>query len=174
MSEVKGILDMWDAEFEGTIKLLESLPVEKYDFRPDEGGRSLGELAWHLAESDGYISFGIEQGTFQTESKPAHLERPRTVKELAPGYRQVHEDACTRVRKLKDKDLDRPIKFFDGSPRTVREVLWNYLVMHLIHHRGQLTLMCRLAGGMPPGLFGHSREEAAAAKQAMEAAAQSA
>src|SRR5438309_4142144 len=32
--------------------------------RPDAGGRSLGELAWHLAEADAYVSFGIEQGSF--------------------------------------------------------------------------------------------------------------
>jgi len=33
-------------------------------FRPDQGGRSLGELAWHLAEGDAYMSFGIENRGF--------------------------------------------------------------------------------------------------------------
>jgi uncharacterized damage-inducible protein DinB len=31
-----------------------------------------------------------------------------------------------------------------------------------VHHRGQLALMCRLAGGQAPGLYGPNREEMAA------------
>jgi uncharacterized damage-inducible protein DinB len=36
------------------------------------------------------------------------------------------------------------------------------MIFHGIHHRGQLTLMCRLAGGQAPGLYGPNREETAA------------
>jgi uncharacterized damage-inducible protein DinB len=36
------------------------------------------------------------------------------------------------------------------------------IISHGIHHRGQLTLMCRLAGGQAPGLYGPNREEMAA------------
>jgi uncharacterized damage-inducible protein DinB len=36
--------------------------------------------------------------------------------------------------------------------------LWDKLLMHAIHHRGQLMLLCRLAGGVPPPLFGRTRE----------------
>jgi uncharacterized damage-inducible protein DinB len=41
----------------------------------------------------------------------------------------------------------------------VREMLWNLILLHGIHHRGQLTLMCRLAGGTPNGIYGPTREE---------------
>ena len=64
-------------------------------------------------------------------------------------------------RVLTPEDLDRAISFFTG-PRTVREILWQALIAHGIHHRGQLTLMCRLAGGVPPGLYGPNREQTAA------------
>ena len=45
---------------------------------------------------------------------------------------------------------------------TIREILTSAIVAHGAHHRGQLTLMCRLAGGQPPGLYGPTREEMAA------------
>jgi uncharacterized damage-inducible protein DinB len=56
------------------------------------------------------------------------------------------------------EDLDRSIAFFTG-PMTIREILWGAIIGHEVHHRGQLSLMCRLAGGQTPGLYGPNREE---------------
>src|SRR5262249_59577682 len=104
-NEVERFLNVWEDQTKGTIKLLNSLPEEKYDFRPDAGGRSLGELAWHLAELDGYITYGIERGKIEGKDKVPHLERPTKISELAPRFMTVHEEAVARVRKLKEEDL---------------------------------------------------------------------
>ena len=89
------------------------------------------------------------------------IERPRTVEALAPGYERIHREAVARIRKLKPEDLDRSVPFFTG-PLPIRDILWGMIISHGIHHRGQLTLMCRLAGGQAPGLYGPNREEMAA------------
>jgi uncharacterized damage-inducible protein DinB len=107
------------------------------------------------------MSYGIEQGEFSMQMMPPNVERPRTVEELAPGYERVHREALARIRKLTVADLDRTIQFF-GRPLTIRQILWDALFAHEIHHRGQLSLMCRLAGGQAPGLYGPNREEMAA------------
>src|SRR6186997_1485338 len=100
MNELEGFLASWDREAASTLKLLRALPASKYDFRPDAGGRSLGELAWHLAEGDAYMSYGIEQGKFTMDARPPNIERPKTVEGLAPGYEKVHREAVARIRKL--------------------------------------------------------------------------
>jgi uncharacterized damage-inducible protein DinB len=164
-NELESFVNTWDREAEGTLKLLRALPAAKYDFRPDGGGRSLGELAWHLAEGDAYMSYGIQNGKFTMDAKPPNIERPRTVEGLAAGYERIHREAVARIRKLKPEDLDRTIPFFTG-PLPVREILWTMILAHSIHHRGQLTLMCRLAGGQAPGLYGPNREEMAAVRAA--------
>jgi uncharacterized damage-inducible protein DinB len=161
INELETFLARWESEAANTVKLLEALPPTQYDFRPDPGGRSLGELAWHLAESDAYISYGIERGQFTMEAKPPNIERPHDVGALAPGYERIHREAVARIRKLTPEDLDRTIPFFVG-PMTIREILSSALLAHGIHHRGQLSLMCRLAGGQAPGLYGPNREEMAA------------
>jgi uncharacterized damage-inducible protein DinB len=161
MNELETFLASWESEAANTVKLLEALPPTQYDFRPDPGGRSLGELAWHLAESDAYISYGIERGQFTMDAKPPNIERPHEVGALAPGYERIHREAVARIRKLTPEDLDRTIPFFVG-PMTIREILSSALLAHGIHHRGQLSLMCRLAGGQAPGLYGPNREEMAA------------
>ena len=107
------------------------------------------------------MSFGVERGDFTTGGKPPNIERPRTVEALAPGYERIHREAVARIRKLTPQDLDRTIPFFTGA-RTIREILWDAIVSHGIHHRGQLSLMCRLAGGQAPGMYGPNREETAA------------
>jgi uncharacterized damage-inducible protein DinB len=160
-SELERFLSVWDQEAASTVKLLRALPSANYDFRPDAGGRSLGELAWHLAEGDAYMSYGIERGAFDMALKPPHIERPREIAALAPAFERVHQDAVARLRKLKPEDLDRSLAFF-GRSIPIREILWSMIIFHGIHHRGQLSLMCRLAGGQAPGLYGPNREEAAA------------
>ncbi len=169
--ELESFITTWEMEAKNAILMLEALPPDKYDYRPDMSGRSLGELAWHLAELDGYITHGIENGSLDAASKPPNIERPREVKGLAPGYRRVHEDAVARVNKLKPADLDRRIKFFNGDMMRVGDMLWGALLHHHIHHRGQLGLMNRLAGGRTPGLYGPNREETAAMRAAAQAKA---
>ena len=160
-TELERFIASWDAEAANTVKLLKALPAAQYDFKPDPGGRSLGELAWHLAEGDAYMSFGIERGHFTMDMKPPHIERPRTVEALAPGYELIHREAVARIQTLTPADLDRTIQFFIG-PMTIRDIMATAILAHLVHHRGQLSLMCRLAGGVTPGMYGPNREEMAA------------
>jgi uncharacterized damage-inducible protein DinB len=167
--ELDSFIATWEMESKHTLRMLESLPAAKYDYRPDMTGRSLGELAWHLSEIEAYMTYGIETGSFDLGMKPPGIERPREVGALAPGYRSTHADAVARVNKLKPSDLDRKLKFFNGEMKRVGDILWEALLHHHIHHRGQLGLMNRLAGGKTPGIYGPSREEIAALRAAAQA-----
>jgi uncharacterized damage-inducible protein DinB len=164
INEMDQFRRVWDMEAKLTTQLLESLPTDQYDFRPDPGGRSLGELAWHLSEIEGYISYGISKGAVTFQEAPPNLQRPREVRLLAPGYRRVHEEAVARLADLTEAQLDRELPFADRR-MPIRHLLWGAILSHLVHHRGQLSLLCRLAGGTPPGIYGPNREETAAMRE---------
>src|ERR1700741_493235 len=101
-TELERFIATWEREAASTVKLLLALPASQSASRPDAGGRSLGELAWHLAEGDAYMSYGIERGQFNMADRPPNMERPRTIAELAPGFERLHQDAVGRIRKLTD------------------------------------------------------------------------
>jgi len=169
VEELKRFRAVWEMEAQLTAHLLEALPVDQYDFRPDAGGRSLGEMAWHLAEIEGHIAFGITKGAVTFQEAPPNLKRPREVRLLAAGYRQVHQEAVDRLGALTEADFDRELPFVDQR-MPIRDILGGAMLMHQVHHRGQLSLLCRLAGGTPPGIYGPNREEMAAIRERMQAA----
>src|SRR5215467_13321719 len=115
--ELKEFLIEWDHEADGTFSLMRSLPSDKFDWRPDEAGRSIGELAVHLSEIEAYVSQGIERRAFTFE--PPQIERPRSIEALAPAFRVAHEDARARIARLQAADLEHEIRFVDGHPATI-------------------------------------------------------
>jgi uncharacterized damage-inducible protein DinB len=164
VNEKAQFLSTWQRETQSTVKLLQVLPVSQYDFRPDAGGRSLGEMAWHLAEIDGYMTDGVVKRHFDFATKMPGLERPRTIAAIAEGFARVHAEAVAKVETMAPADFDRMIPFM-GEDMRAGDILWSVLLHHMIHHRGQLVMMCRLAGGVAPGLYGPNREEMAAMRQ---------
>jgi uncharacterized damage-inducible protein DinB len=159
-TEIDTFRAVWNSEAQNTIRLLESLPNDQYNFRPDTKGRSIGEMAWHLSEIDACLSYGVAEHRFSYTDEVPHLEkRPKETKLLAPGYRRVHEASVKALDGVDNAQLADAITFSDGRRMTIRDVLWTELLHHAIHHRGQLAMLCRMAGGSPPGIYGPNREE---------------
>src|SRR2546425_13247261 len=110
-NEIDRLGSVWNLEAEKTIRLLEALPPSQYDFRPDPKDRSIGEMAWHLSEIEGYTSYGITKGNITFQEAPPNIQRPREVRLLAPGYRRIHEEAVARLAGITDEQLDQEIGF---------------------------------------------------------------
>ena len=157
-NELDIFLDIWERESAKTKSLLESLPRDAYGFRPDPEGRSLGEMAWHVAEPEAHGSFAIQRGGFSREHRPPGIDRPESIAAMPVAYERLHREALERLRAVTIDDLDRTITFFNGRPIAIRNVLWDFMLLHAIHHRGQLTLLCREAGGTPAVMYGATRE----------------
>lgn len=147
-------------EIEGpkTRRVLEAVPNENRDYRPDPKSRTAWELATHLAVADSWWLDCIISGRFDRSKL---LQIPPTVTDsttLAGWYEGNLSDRLARLRALTTEQLLEPVQFFTGVTRPA--VSWlTPLAIHSAHHRGQLCAYLRAAGSKVPAIFGVSADE---------------
>jgi uncharacterized damage-inducible protein DinB len=151
-------VDDWTVESGMSLKIERTLTDISLQQQIYPQGRTLGQLAWHMVMMIGMTGslVGLE-----IAAPPKGSEQPASAARIADAYetaaRSMGELASS---KLKDGQLPVEIPFF-GRSLSMDRVL-HALVVHQIHHRGQMFVLIRQAGLVPPGVYGPTREEAAA------------
>jgi uncharacterized damage-inducible protein DinB len=152
-------LRVWDQEYQTTLKLLKAYPEDKRDLRPHEKLRTARELTWGFTNGETWMVDGILTGKFNAEEA---IDAPPTMREVILNFEKVHADATAKVRKMSDSDLNKMVNFF-VAPKKMGNVratdLLAMMVMDQVHHRGQLSVYLRLAGGRVPSIYGPTADE---------------
>lgn len=120
-----------------------------------EGFRNLGQLAWHLVHNDKSFLLGLGL-TFDAPS--ANAQPPAQAAVIAEAYRSTTQGIIAAVEsQLTDARLAETVTVF-GQQWTVGQAIYSAL-KHEIHHRGQLTILMRLAGLPVIGAYGPAKEQ---------------
>jgi uncharacterized damage-inducible protein DinB len=157
-------VDDWTAESAISLKVERALTDAALPQQIYPEGRTLGQLAWHMVLMIGMTGsiVGLE-----VEAPPRGAKQPGSAAAIADAYqtaaRSMGEQASAR---LKDAQLSSDIAFF-GRSLPMSRVLYA-LIVHQVHHRGQMTVLMRQAGLVPPGVYGPTREEGAAIRAKQE------
>jgi uncharacterized damage-inducible protein DinB len=145
----------WGQESSSTQKILDALTDESLKQMVSPEDRSLGAIAWHIVTSTpGMLTeFGISVELVQNGST-----LPTTAKEIAETFRKVTADTTNAIKQQwTDQSLTEMQNVFGMT--MPKAVTLSLLIKHIIHHRGQLTVLMRQAGLKVPGVYGPSREE---------------
>jgi uncharacterized damage-inducible protein DinB len=148
-------LGHWAYESGETQKLLDGLTDASLPQLMYPGGRTLGRLAWHIAQT---VPEMMNQTGLAVSGVDDHAPTPSTAAEIAQGYAAA---AASLVSEIGSKWTDASLTTTDpmyGFTWTKAETL-SALVSHQIHHRGQLTVLMRQAGLRVPGIYGPAQEE---------------
>lgn len=144
-----------------TKKIIEGIPLEKGDYRPNEVSRTAFELAWHIASAENRFLDAVASGEFDfSGTKPEWI---RNSADVAKWYSENFEANIKRLEQLSDEQLLKVIDF-----RGIRQ--WPAVLYlqsglhHTIHHRGQLSTYLRPMGAKVPSIYGMSYDDAQAAK----------
>jgi len=162
MPMVDALLPEFDHEMSVTRKVLERVPLEKADWKPHEKSMSLGQLAQHLATLPNWGSIALNQDEFDLDGNPQHETIRDRAALLATFDRVVHETRNALTAKT-DGELMAPWALKkDGHTifSMPKASVWRSFVMsHVVHHRGQLSVYLRLNDVPVPSIYGPSADE---------------
>lgn len=155
------LLAEYDHEIGTTRKLLERLPDEKLAWKPHAKSMSLGGLGTHLANLPLWTDAILNQTLFDTAGIPHVAEKTSRADILA-----AFDDNTRRVRGWLDKTdaeylarwtLRRGGQEMFSLPRIA--AFRSFVLSHMIHHRGQLSVYLRLNDIPVPPIYGPTADE---------------
>ena len=150
-----------------TSQIIEAIPLDKGDYRPDPVSKTALELAWHIVAAEHRFLDGIAAGAF--DFSPNH--RPENVKDsaaIATLYAKYFEADLARLSKMTGEQLVKIIDF-RGMFQLPAVGYAQFNLFHSIHHRGQLSTYLRPMGAKVPSIYGESYD-ATESRKASEAA----
>ena len=146
-------------EFPTTLKVMRAYPPGKDDFKPHERSSSAVRLTHTFTIENGAGVQAI-QGEFKIP--PSFPPPPATVAEAAAAYERGAKALIEAVERVAESRLLETVTFTTGPRQTARipviDVLW-FMLCDSIHHRGQLSVYIRLAGGKVPSIYGPTADE---------------
>jgi uncharacterized damage-inducible protein DinB len=161
MSIVDGLLSEFDHEMTTTRKVLERVPEDKFEWRPHERATALGDLAQHVATIPMWGSMTVNQTELVFGDRQP--ERFGTRAEILAAFDKNAADTRAALIGKADAEFMVPWSLKAGDKTLFsmpRIVVWRSFVMsHLIHHRGQLTVYLRMLDVRVPSIYGPSGDE---------------
>ena len=149
-----------------TKRILEAVPADKVDYRPDAASRSANELMRHIAAADNRFLETPINGVFDTN--PSLLpESVKTPQEVANWYEARFAKNFEALTKLSGEQLLKVVDFRGMLQRPAVTFIMLGL-HHTIHHRGQLSSYLRCMGAKVPSIYGESFDDAQARKAATQ------
>lgn len=147
-------------EHQTTKRVIEAIPPDKGDYRPDAVSRTALELAWHIVAAEKRFLTGIAAGAF--DFTPIH--RPESITTsagIAAWFDQSFAVAVQQLEKLSGEQLVKAIDF-RGMFQLPAFAYVQLSLNHSIHHRGQLSMYLRPMGAKVPAIYGESYDTAQA------------
>lgn len=163
MAIVDALLPEFDHEMAVTRKVLERVNDTQFGWQPHEKSMTLGRLATHVAEIPQWGRTILTEPEFNMvagEHKPGTAATTAEVLQLFDGQVQAIRALLaprTDAELMSTWTFKQNGQEMFGMPRAAA---WRSWVMnHLIHHRGQLSVYLRQTGSKVPGIYGPSADE---------------
>jgi uncharacterized damage-inducible protein DinB len=151
-----------------TKSVIEAIPLDKSDYRPNGISKGALDLAWHIVSTEMRFMDAVLAGAFDFSPMPL----PDSIKnseELKAWYAHNFELRFEKLAKLSNEQLLKIVDF-RGMFQLPAVMYLNFLLHHSIHHRGQLSMYLRPMGAKVPAMYGESYDSAEARKAAQQSA----
>ncbi|MGA2598211.1 MAG: DinB family protein [Bryobacteraceae bacterium] len=143
-----------------TRRVIEAIPLDKGDYRPDTVSKSALELAWHIAATEQRFFEAVATGAFDFTPAP----KPEAMKnsaDLGAWYSGMFAEKTAALTQLNSEQLMKIVDF-RGMFQLPAVMYLQFVMSHTIHHRGQLSMYLRPMGAKVPAIYGESYDSAKA------------
>jgi len=151
------LISQFQDEMKATRSVLEAVPADKADYKPDPKGKSALELAAHVAVAEAMFLNTVIRGSFERPD-PSIAAGLKTPADVVNYYDANIPDAIKKVKELSGEHLAQPVAAFNMSIPNV--MFLNIGLKHGVHHRGQLSTYLRPMGAKVPSIYGGSADTA--------------
>jgi uncharacterized damage-inducible protein DinB len=143
-------------EYQITKKVISAVPQDKCEYKPDPKSMSARELAFHIAGADVFFMDSVLNGKFDMSGEQPAV--PATIADILKWYETNYNDRVAKLKALAADKLSQPVKAF-GVMEAPAVMYLNMMLMHMSHHRGQLSVYLRPMGAKVPSIYGGSADE---------------
>ncbi len=162
MPMVDVLLPEFDHEMTTTRKVLERVPEDKFDWKPHAKSFSLGALAAHVAALPTWGAEALTRSEIDIAGSQPPAAPPSKAELMATFDTNVAAARSALAGKTDGElmatwTLKRGGKAIFSMPKA--NVLRSFVLNHLIHHRGQLSVYLRLLDVPVPSIYGPSADE---------------
>jgi uncharacterized damage-inducible protein DinB len=155
MISKQALLKLFRKEFATTLKVLKAFPEEHLDFTAHERSKNARQLMstfifeMYLLEIH---VFGkqIDRLVFQTYS-------PGDLRTIIADFEKETSNSIESLEKLPESDLSKTVEF--AGKEFVADEFIMMMLCDQIHHRGQMSVYIRMAGGKVPSIYGPSADD---------------
>lgn len=154
MFDKNAFLTLFEWEAATTAKLLKAFPADQLEFRPHEKSRSAKEMMQTFI-AEGVAMLQICEGAIDWSS--VHGPDLATASELVTAFEGMMTQVADKIKATPEDQLKMDMDWI-GRQAPRLEALTSML-FDQVHHRGQLSVYIRLAGGLVPSIYGPSADE---------------
>jgi uncharacterized damage-inducible protein DinB len=151
INSIEQFLAIWEQETAATLSCFKNLTDESMGKNLIEGYRSIERVSNHILDCAAGIP---HEATLPVEHSKQHFTH---VKDLVDAYTVATDKVKKAVATWTDTTLEETTPMY-GETWKKGFALW-VTIAHQAHHRGQLTVLMRLAGLKVPGVYGPAKEE---------------
>ena len=156
------LLPEFDREMAIARKVIERVPAEKFDYKPHDKSMTMGRLASHIAEMPTWATTGILKDSLDLAAGYTPFE-PKSTADLLEAFDNNVAGAHNAIAGVNDETLMKSwsLKRGDVTLMTMPKiaVVRSFVLNHVIHHRGQLSVYLRLNDIPVPSIYGPSADE---------------
>jgi uncharacterized damage-inducible protein DinB len=167
MPIAQALLPEFDHEMANTRKTLARVPEDKLDWKAHEKSYDLRSITTHMANMPKWAVMTIQESSFDMEpagEEPIREEPIESVENALEMFDANVAGAREAIANASDQELMATWSLLKGGEEILAmpriAVLRSFILNHMVHHRGQLTVYLRLNDVPVPALYGPSADEA--------------